>query len=71
MKASVAGIIDSGGGIRIVVSDIPGFARHLQPKEVLFIVPNLLVDDPLESNQRNSIISQTIEYVESRIKEIS
>ena len=46
-KSSVAGIVDPYGGLRIVVAPRSTFKHHVAEGELLFIVPNVAVREPV------------------------
>jgi hypothetical protein len=43
----LAGILDTYGGIRFVVTHRRDLKRHVRPDEILIIVPKLLVHEPI------------------------
>jgi len=46
-KSSIAGIIDPWGGLRIVVAQPDTFKHHIAEGEMLFVVPNARVREPV------------------------
>lgn len=49
-KSAVAGILSLDGGLRTVVTQRWRMASHVKRGERLFVVPNLLVDEPVPFN---------------------
>ena len=49
MPSHVAGILDTKGGLRVVVTERKGdFDRHHRgPGEMVFVVPGLIVEEPV------------------------
>jgi len=47
MLSAVAGILERGGGCRIVVTSPFRFRYHLQPGERLFVVPDFWIEEPV------------------------
>lgn len=52
----LAGIIDTYGGIRFVVTHKRNLRHHVKSDELLFIVPNLLVHEPIAWNDIPSVV---------------
>lgn len=46
--SSVAGIIDPEGNVRVVVTELHRFHYHVRDGERIFVVPGLLVQEPVE-----------------------
>lgn len=49
-KSHIAGILDSFGGLRVVVSDRKNMKDHVRPDEFLILVPNMTVAEPVPWN---------------------
>lgn len=47
MKSAVAGILDSYGGLRVVITERWRLKNHKRHDELLFVVPNLKVKEPV------------------------
>jgi hypothetical protein len=65
-KSAVAGIIDRGGGLRVVVTQPWLLGHHVGPGEKLFIVPDLWVQEPVPWNDIEPMISRVQKYVASQ-----
>jgi hypothetical protein len=60
----VAGIIDRGGGLRIVFDDPRGIQGHVGDGERLIIVPGLEVDeDHTGWDDQLSLVDKVIRYI--------
>jgi hypothetical protein len=46
-RSALAGILESGGGVRVVVTEPWRFKFHLQRGERLFIVPGVWLSEPI------------------------
>jgi hypothetical protein len=65
MKSKVAGILDSRGGLRVVVTTKrSAFQQHLKTGERLFIVPGFKVQEPVPWDD----IPQVIERVRAHVR---
>jgi hypothetical protein len=62
-KVSVAGILDCGGGLRVVCTEIERMHYHVGLGELCFIVPGLLVEDPVPLAQAPWLIATVEKYV--------
>lgn len=56
--SSVAGIIDSGGGLRVVVTQRWRIRHHVRKGERLFIVPDMLVQEPVPWDEIPAVINK-------------
>jgi hypothetical protein len=61
----VAGIVDAGGGMRVVVTD-GSFAAHLQPGERLYVLPRYKVQEPVPWNEVPVLIARVERFVARR-----
>ena len=68
-RSSVAGIVDSTGGLRIVVSKKWQMRYHVQNGERLFIVPGLKVQDPVSWEDQPSLINIVENYIKQKLSE--
>ena len=50
MLSAVAGILDRGGGFRVVITQPELMHHHVGPGERLFVVPGLMVQEPVEDS---------------------
>ncbi len=62
-KSAVAGILDKGGGLRVVVTQRWRMHNHVVGKERLFIVPDLLVEEPVPLADVPALIETVQTYV--------
>jgi hypothetical protein len=65
----LAGILDTYGGLRFVVAHKNTFAHHVRPDEVLIVVPDLLVHEPIAWNDIPSVIARIELTVDHWIRE--
>ncbi len=61
----IAGILDTYGGLRFVVAHRKDFKHHIRRDEILIVVPDLLVHEPIAWNDIPSVIAR-IELVVNR-----
>ncbi len=61
--SAVAGIIDTGGGLRIVVTEHWRMHYHVRKGERLFVVPDLLVQEPVPWDMIPAVIHKTEKHV--------
>jgi hypothetical protein len=67
VKSAVAGIIDAGGGFRVVVTQRWRMRNHVKKGERIFIVPGLLVQEPVIGDDNIvNVIDAVKEYMNSR-----
>lgn len=52
----LAGIVDTYGGIRFIVTHKSHLKHHVRPDELLFVVPHLLVHEPIAWNDIPMVI---------------
>lgn len=70
MLSAVAGIVDRGGGIRVVVGPRRNMILHRGPGEHLFIVPELKVQEPVPWGKAQAdLIENVRSYVRARLTE--
>lgn len=64
MKSIAAGIIDRGGGLRVVVDDPRGIQSHVLEGERLFILPDFEIDeDDLTWDNQFALVKRVEDYV--------
>ena len=63
MPSRIAGIIDCGGGFRVVVTD-GDFAPHLAPGEELHILPDVTVDEPVPMADWPNLVRMVDDYLQ-------
>ena len=63
MRSSVAGIVDRNGGIRVVVTRPELLLCHVGIGEQLFVIPDLLVDEPVPLDEAPVLIDRVLRYV--------
>ena len=61
-KSRVAGIIDRGGGFRVVVTD-GDFMAHVNPGERLVIVPGYTVEEPVPVEDYAKLVKVVEDYI--------
>ena len=66
--SSVAAIVDTYGGFRVVVTQEWRFGFHLSPGEMLFVVPNFKVNEPVKWHAIPYVIKRAQKEVERFIK---
>lgn len=62
--SSVAGILDPQGGLRTVVTEKWRFKYHKQPGEIVLVVPEFKVKEPVPWDEIPEVIRRTTEYVD-------
>lgn len=62
-KSRVGGILETGGGVRVVVTQLWRFRFHVWPGERLFVVPGLRVDEPVPFSDIPGLIQTVNDYV--------
>lgn len=67
MLSDVAGIIDSKGGFRVVVTERHRFKHHVAKGERLFVVPNLKVKEPIPFEDIHGIVTKVEEHINDKI----
>jgi len=65
--SAVAGIVDKGGGLRVVVTQPWLLGHHVGPGEKLFILPETLVQEPVSLEKADSLIEAVQAYVASQL----
>lgn len=65
MRSAVAGILGPSGGVRIVVTQPWLFYHHVGKDERLFVLPKVLVQEPLSIAQAAPMIEAVKQYVEA------
>jgi hypothetical protein len=63
MKSAVAGIIDSNGGLRVVVTQRWRMHHHVKKGEKLFVVPGLKVREPVSLSQAADLIETVKKHI--------
>ena len=66
MRSAVAGIVDRGGGLRVVVTERWRMQFHAGEGEKLYIVPGLEVDEPVDRGNVPYLIDRVKTYVHSQ-----
>jgi hypothetical protein len=56
MLSSVAAVLDGYGGWHVVVAPRNGLKHHIRPGQLLLIVPNYEVDEPVPFDQIPTVI---------------
>lgn len=67
-QSSVAGIVDSQGGLRIVVTQTWHMLHHVGKGERLFVVPGLLVWEPVQFSHWAWIVHVATRYTNSQLR---
>ena len=67
----VAGILDTYGGLRFIVTHKASFKHHMRDDEVLLVVPNTLVHEPIAWGDIPGLIGKIEWYVRKWIDENS
>ena len=62
-RSAVAGILDGYGGWRTVVAPLRGMHHHVNPGELLLIVPNYKVQEPIPWNDIPGLIRRVDLYI--------
>ena len=68
MKSAVAGVVDRGGGLRVVVGPRAGMKYHRGDGEYLYILPGLRVIEPVPIEEAAELIERVTQYVRQRHK---
>lgn len=63
MLSAVAGIVDASCGLRVVVGPAANMRAHVALGERLFIVPGLIVQEPVLTGQAGDLIQKVEQYV--------
>ena len=64
MKSQVAGILDKGGGFRVVITQPGQFHHHVGPGERLFVIPDLMVEEPVtDSGEIADLVERVRIYI--------
>jgi hypothetical protein len=67
-KSAVAGIVDRGGGLRVVVGPRSNMRFHVAAGERLFIVPGFKVQEPVPwGKDQVDLIARVEAYVASQL----
>lgn len=64
-RSIVAGIVDRGGGVRVVVTAQDNIHYHVGEGERLYVVPDFFVEQPLPYEKYAHVIETALEYVKS------
>lgn len=70
-KSAVAGILDRGGGLRVVVTKRWRMKHHVGPGERLFIVPGLRVREPVSWGAVPALMRHVCEHMISNDPSLS
>lgn len=62
-KSSVAGIIDANGHLRVIISDGCLICHLASMKERLYVVPGLLVQEPVHFSKYPEIVKMVEDYI--------
>jgi len=62
MASRIAGIIDRGGGYRVVITD-GDFNAHVGPGEKLCIIPDVTVDEPVPFEDWPRLVKMVEDYI--------
>ncbi len=65
--SAVAGIVNSKGGIRVVVTQRWRMHYHVGPGETLYVVPGLEVEEPVPHGHIPALIKKVQDYVTSKM----
>ena len=68
MKSAVAGILDTYGGLRVVVTQRWRMRQHVRHDELLFVVPKLRVPEPVPWNMRPWVFASVERYIAEWIR---
>lgn len=68
MKSAVAGIIDAGGGLRVVIAQPHELQWHVGAGEQLFIVPKLRVKEPVPLHEIPDLVRLVENHVANQLK---
>jgi len=61
--SNVAGIVGKNGGLRVVVTQRWRFRHHVKKGERLFVVPEMLVQEPVSWNEIPTLIERVQKHV--------
>jgi len=67
MKSRVAGVIDRGGGLRVVVTD-GCLGCHVQLGERIYVLPKYQVQEPVSLQDAPALIARVQRYVRRHAK---
>lgn len=67
MGSAVAGILDAGGGLRVVVTQRWRMRNHVKKGEQLFVLPDLTVQEPVPWNDIPRVVYQVEKHVLSKL----
>ncbi len=63
MLSAVAGVLDAGGGFRVVITQAELMHHHVGPGERLFVVPGLMVQEPVDAIQAGDLVARVGRYI--------
>ena len=62
----LAGIIERGGGIRVIVTARENVQCHVGDGEKAYIVPDFFIDGPVPMQRYPALVQRAIKYVKGR-----
>ena len=65
MKSAVAGIVERGGGLRLVIAPPHTLHLHVNKGEKLFVLPAVRVQEPVPLEDIPVLINQVKELIEA------
>ena len=66
--SSVAGIIDAGGGFRVVVTELWRMPFHVAKGDRLFVLPDCQVQEPVPHEEQAALIERVRLYTYRQAK---
>jgi len=62
-KSNIAGVMDSYGGLRVVVTERWRMKHHQRHDELLFIVPNFRIAEPVPWERIPEVVARVESYI--------
>src|SRR5262245_8595762 len=69
--SAVAGILDRNGGLRVVVTQRWRMRHHVKKDERLFVLPDLLVKEPVPWDEIPPLIEKVQDYITSKLAPVN
>jgi hypothetical protein len=67
MKSEVGGIVERGGGLRVVIAPRKSLHFHVQDGERLFVLPNVRVIEPVAMENIPALVERVERFIDSRL----
>ena len=71
MANAVAGILDKNGGLRVVATQLDGFKEHVGEGEKLYIVPGMLVPEPVPWEEIPDVILTVQKHISKEVAPVN